>query len=387
MRSVMRPVSPAPWLAETRSVRAATSRTGGATSANPSYTTPTALTGRNANRRPSAAKCASSIGARLVIHQPAAGCAIHGAREPGANLLVGIRDDRPARRQDGEHAAPEVPDVEPVKPGALEALEGRELRGKLGSLGRRDGRAEVPEAAAEGAGRMEQDERRRQDAGEPSIRQPRQEPREERRQRRVERQEVVRIVVVEAASVLRHHRDAHVGARDGDEGHARRSRRRGGTADGAEGRERGDQVQRTQPEREADARRGAPKALRDAGHDGPAGPSEETEMGQDGLESHRRAGRRQRRSVRHAVEPVRQAADRERGSAARSAGDERAEPPAQTAGARPPGSRRGRGSWSRRRGRGSPPSRTNRTVARPPRAAGARRARSSARVPSRIVSG
>ena len=59
-----------------------------------------------------------------------------------------------------------------MKAGALEALDGRELRREPGALGRRDGRMEIREAAAEGAGRVEQDERRRQDARAPAVRQP-----------------------------------------------------------------------------------------------------------------------------------------------------------------------------------------------------------------------
>ena len=255
--------------------------------------------------------------------------AVDGTREPGTNLLVGVRDDRPARRQDGEHAARGVGIVEPVTTGALEALDGRELRRESGALGRRDGRMEVREAAGQGAGRVEQDERRRQDARAPAVRPAGEERPEERRQRRVQRQEVVGIVIVEAAAVLRHHRDADVGAREGHEGQARRTPRRGRAADGAEGRERRGQVQRAQRDGEPDAQGGLPEVRRHAGHDGPGRPSEEAEMGQDGLEPHRPARRRQRRAVRHAVQPVRQAAERERGQRREDAGDERADAAAQ----------------------------------------------------------
>ena len=123
----------------------------------------------------------------------------------------------------------------------------------------------------------------------------------------------MRVVVVEATPVLRRDGDAHVRAREDDEGQGRGPRWGGPPPDSAEGGEGRDQVERAQRDRERGAQRRVSDGPRDAGHDRPRRPAEIADVGQHGLEPHGPARRRHGRPVRHAVEPVRQAAERERG--------------------------------------------------------------------------
>ncbi len=257
------------------------------------------------------------------------GRAVHRARMTGSDLVVVIGEDHPPCRQERERASRYVRGVEPAKAVALEDLDGRELRSELGSLRGRHGGAQIPEAAVQRSGRVDQEDRHRQGERPPRVGQRGQKPSQERGQRRVEGQEVVRVVVVEATPVLRRHRNAHVGAREDDEGQGGRPRRCGDAANGAQGGNRRRQVERSERQGEPRANQAAAQDLRDPGHDRPGGIAEEAEMGQHGLDPHPWARWRQRRTVRHAVEPVRQAAEGEWRQRGEKTGHQGPESPAQ----------------------------------------------------------
>ena len=161
------------------------------------------------------------------------------------------------------------------------------------------------------------------------VGQRREEPPQERRERRVEGQEIVRVVVVEAAPVLRDHRDAHVGAREDDEGQAGGAGRRARAGDPAQGRERGGQVDPAERQGQRRARQALSQGLGHTGDDGPRRLAEVGQVGQHGPHPHRPTRRGQSRAVRHAVEPVWQAAEGERRQRGQEPGHEGPEPPAQ----------------------------------------------------------